>query len=181
MADLNRENHNIRQDFTDKQAADAREMTTMSNELHESRETQLEMSRKLYEFSEEVAHSHKEAQNWKEVVHRMEGEARDMKKLVEELEFKNRRLNDRIYEQMNERAMSYKERTMQVLQTSHRPIPVSDLNQSEAQPATRPDLGRLSRGKNNSTSPLRTKSVGMSVPEQALPSYHVQEELKNSV
>lgn len=43
---------------------------------------------------------------------RMETENKDLRKLIDELEFKNKRLNDRIYEQMNDKATSYKERTI---------------------------------------------------------------------
>lgn len=135
------------------------------------------MQQKMFEFSEEVQRAHHEAQSWKDVVHRMEREANEMKKLVDELEFKNKRLNDRVFEQINERAVTYKERTMQVLQTSHRPMQASEFSQT-AEPTIRPDLGRLDRRK--SGSPLRDKSNGKTIPEKSLPSYHIRDELKNS-
>lgn len=42
----------------------------------------------------------------------METENNDLRKIIDELEFNNKRLNDRIYQQMNDKAANYKERTI---------------------------------------------------------------------
>lgn len=110
----------------------------------------------------------------------METDNKDLRKLIDELEFKNKRLNDRIFDQMNDKATFYKERTIQALQSSNRPLQASDLSPQESN-MRQPHLGQhLARGEpRKSHSPLRNKS-GKSVPEQALPSYHIRDELKHS-
>lgn len=64
---------------------------------------------------EQLDSAHRDISNWKDSVQRMESEAKDLRKLIEELEYQKKRLNDRLYEYMNDQANQYKERTMQAL------------------------------------------------------------------
>ena len=77
---------------------------------------------------------------------------------------------------MNEKATNFKERTIQALQSSNRPMTHSDLSPTEP---VRQNFDKIMPRKSHS--PLRNKSNGgKSVPDHALPSYHVRDELKYS-
>jgi hypothetical protein len=103
----------------------------------------------------------------------LEAEAKDLRKLIDELEFQKKRLNDRIYEQLNEKALTYKERTIQALQASTKPIATGESLSADKVPDFVRQEGR------KSISPLHNKSGGKSYAEQPL-SYQYRDVLRSS-
>lgn len=58
---------------------------------------------------------------WREVVDRLNNEGAELKKIIEELEMKNRKLVEKLNDQIYQKATEYKERTLQALQKSESP------------------------------------------------------------
>ena len=49
---------------------------------------------------------------WREVVDRLNNEGAELKKIIEELEMKNRKLVEKLNDQIYQKATEYKERTL---------------------------------------------------------------------
>lgn len=62
------EQDRLRQQFTDKQALDAREILQLNTVAQDAREQIIELTRKNNEANEMLALAHREASSWKEVV-----------------------------------------------------------------------------------------------------------------
>lgn len=77
-----------------------------------------ELLRQQKERSEETQGLHRELVEWKDLVDKLTLENKELKYVIDEVEHKNRKLVERLNDQIYNKATEYKERTLQALAKS---------------------------------------------------------------
>ena len=80
--------------------------------------------RQLSAKADETHSLNKEIANWKDVVDRMTSENVELKSIMEDLELRNRKLVDKLNEQIYNQATDYKQRTLQALVKNDSPTKI---------------------------------------------------------
>lgn len=84
---------------------------------YQNEETRREISHK----NEEISALNRDILSWREVVERLNSENKELQLVIEDIENKNRKLVEKINEQIYMKAAEYKERTLQALTKNDSP------------------------------------------------------------
>ena len=97
---------------------DMQHLSTLNKDLKHQNE---DLHQRLAAKSDESRQMQEEMFYWKETGERLQGEVGDLKRIVEDMEDKNRKLIEKLNEQIYMKATEYKEKTLQALQRSDSP------------------------------------------------------------
>ena len=98
--------------YADREAQDLNEIKRLKAQLSDMKYQMEDLIRQQSIKDEESSLLSKDIMSWREVVDRLSAENTELKTVIEELENKNRRLVDKLNEQIYNKATEYKERTL---------------------------------------------------------------------
>lgn len=107
--------------ISDKKAMEMQEMQSYSAQVKDLKYQNEQYYHQVQAKQEEIAQLNQEIMGWRDVVDRLNNESAELKKIIEDLEMKNRKLVDKLNDQIYQKATEYKERTLQALQKSESP------------------------------------------------------------